>query len=204
VRFRAPDPAENEVLSKILAALRTFDGQATGRLCRELLGPEPADRHRFEALLGGLVKAGLALVKPDTFEKDGKTINFERAFLTPPGRAAKDATGVALREAAEIAPRGPRKRGKPADRSKQSGRPSKTEEKRPAAVADPALAETLRQWRKQEAKRRGVPAFRILTNATLEAIAATRPRDGAALLRIAGIGPKIAATYGEVLLKMCR
>jgi len=203
VEFRTPDAPEKQTLSGLLAALRTYDGQATGRLSREQIGPQLEDRRRFETLLGGLVKAGLVEVNPDTFEKDGKTITFERAFLTRLGRAVKDASGVTLRKARESTPKDSKKRGK-ASREKRPGKSPKVSEKRPVVAANPAFKETLKQWRAQEAKRRKIPAFRILSNATLEVIAATRPRDEVALLRINGVGPKIAESYGVILLKLCR
>jgi DNA topoisomerase-3 len=62
--------------------------------------------------------------------------------------------------------------------------------------------EALREWRLAEAHRRRVPAFRIFTDRVLGAIAATRPRDGEALQRIPGVGPKLAARYGGALLAL--
>ncbi|WP_239014903.1 DNA topoisomerase 3 [Archangium violaceum] len=69
-------------------------------------------------------------------------------------------------------------------------------------TASPQLAEALRAWRLAEARRRRVPAFRILTDRVLGAIATSRPRDGAALQRIHGVGPKLAERYGEAILAL--
>jgi DNA topoisomerase-3 len=84
--------------------------------------------------------------------------------------------------------------------------------KRPAAAAAsrPASADAvpahlwvaLRAWRSAEAKRRRVPAFRILSDRVLIAVAAERPRDEEGLLAISGIGPTIVSKYGDALLRL--
>jgi DNA topoisomerase-3 len=198
VSFRAPAPAEAAYVQAILEALRAGDGQSTGRLCRALVGEAPEDRRRFEGLLGGLAQAGLVEVRPDAFEKDGKTIRFERAYLTAAGRAAPDGSGVTVRVTA--ASRKPR-------RSRRgTGGGGKAPRRTPAAAADanPALASALRQWRLEEARRRKIPAFRILTNAALQAIAEARPQEETALLAVPGMGPKSTAAYGKAILDLCR
>jgi ribonuclease D len=63
---------------------------------------------------------------------------------------------------------------------------------------------TLRQWRLAEARRSGLPAFRILTDRTLIAIAAVRPQDADALLKVPGFGPALLKRYGDRLLAFCR
>jgi DNA topoisomerase-3 len=75
---------------------------------------------------------------------------------------------------------------------------------RPASAdAIPAhLWTALRAWRSGEAKRRRVPAFRILTDRVLIAVALERPRDEEGLLAISGIGPTIVGKYGDALLRL--
>lgn len=65
-----------------------------------------------------------------------------------------------------------------------------------------ALLAALKAWRKAESQRRRIPAFRILSDRTLFALAASRPRNEAELLAISGIGPTIARKYGDALLAM--
>jgi superfamily II DNA helicase RecQ len=43
-----------------------------------------------------------------------------------------------------------------------------------------------------------------MTNAALQGIAATRPRDERELLDVKGIGPALAAKYGAALLELVR
>jgi superfamily II DNA helicase RecQ len=69
---------------------------------------------------------------------------------------------------------------------------------------DPAIEERLRKWRGSLAKARRVPAFTILHDKTLRAIAGARPASAAELLRIKGIGPKLAEKHGAEILGIVR
>lgn len=64
------------------------------------------------------------------------------------------------------------------------------------------LFDTLRAWRNEEAKTQGKPAYTLLGNAVLHAIAFYRPRSTEELLAIKGIGEKKVHQYGEALLTM--
>ncbi len=66
--------------------------------------------------------------------------------------------------------------------------------------ASPRLVFALKEWRRQEANRRHIPAFRILTDRALTALAAARPRDETDLLNVPGIGPSIVQKYGREIL----
>ena len=69
---------------------------------------------------------------------------------------------------------------------------------------DEALFESLRQWRLEEARRQGVPAFIVFGNRTLKGIARSRPTSETQLAAVSGIGPTKLATYGEALLAVIR
>jgi ATP-dependent DNA helicase RecQ len=69
-------------------------------------------------------------------------------------------------------------------------------------AADPVLLGALKAWRREQAQVQGVPAYVILHDSTLAAIAALRPRDLAALGRIGGMGVKKLERYGEQLLRL--
>jgi DNA topoisomerase-3 len=73
-------------------------------------------------------------------------------------------------------------------------------EQTPLDEAEAALFEKLREWRLEEARRRRVPAFRILSDRTLAAICRARPVDEEELLEVAGIGPAKASSYGRKIL----
>jgi len=70
------------------------------------------------------------------------------------------------------------------------------------AEADPDLLAELKTWRTGKAREAGLPAYCILPNATLEALATVRPASTDALRRIKGIGDKTANAYGEELLAL--
>ncbi len=254
LRFGEPSSSEAHALARILGALHERDGQATGRLHRELFG-EALPRRDFERLLGGLVRAGLVRLSEDTFEKDGQSITFQRVTLTPEGRRTREpAPGqVQLPLPPDEAParkrRGSRARSSPAGGGRRASRRAPASvggRKRPAparpdieyeeeardearalraprgrealvqalersrrsgetfgvGTPSPQLVEALRAWRLAEARRRRVPAFRILTDRVLGAIATARPRDGAALQRIHGVGPTLAERYGDAILAL--
>ena len=60
----------------------------------------------------------------------------------------------------------------------------------------------LQQWRLEKARRRRIPAFRILTDRTLIAIAIEAPRDEDALLAVKGMGPTLLRKYGREILAL--
>lgn len=68
--------------------------------------------------------------------------------------------------------------------------------------ADPDVLAELKAWRTDKARDAGLPAYCILPNATLEALAVMRPASSAALRRVKGIGNKTADAYGEELLAL--
>jgi ATP-dependent DNA helicase RecQ len=86
-------------------------------------------------------------------------------------------------------------------------RPRSKKKKTPKAFpdaghADPAGIEALREWRRREAQRRSVPAYVVLHDRTLAALAAARPSTLHALSEIPGIGPAKLEAYGRDLLAL--
>jgi ATP-dependent DNA helicase RecQ len=73
-----------------------------------------------------------------------------------------------------------------------------------AALAPAArdLYEALRAWRLEQARTQGVPAYVILHDRTLAAIAQSRPASLAALGRIDGIGAAKLERYGEAIVAL--
>ncbi|WP_112243988.1 ATP-dependent DNA helicase UvrD2 [Kribbella monticola] len=68
---------------------------------------------------------------------------------------------------------------------------------------DQKLYDALLEWRAERAAEEGMPAFVIFTDATLIAIAETRPTDERELLRIPGIGRTKVSKYGEPVVNIC-
>jgi superfamily II DNA helicase RecQ len=69
-----------------------------------------------------------------------------------------------------------------------------------AANAD--LEAKLRNWRMAEAKKRGVPAFRIFSDQTLKALADRRPATARELLDVSGIGMKTVESHGAQIFRI--
>ena len=155
---REPTGAEADALNAILVALKQRDAQATGRLFRELFEDSAIDRKRFDRLLGGLARAGFIGVYEDSFEKDGRVIEYRRVSLTHEGRTHEGSVARHVRVEAD-APKAPKKTkslfGKKKGKASQSAKSSKTVV---PGAADMALAEALKLWRLAEARRRRTPA----------------------------------------------
>ncbi|PCJ53599.1 MAG: hypothetical protein COA70_07800 [Planctomycetota bacterium] len=69
---------------------------------------------------------------------------------------------------------------------------------------DPVLLEKLKVWRRAQAEERGVPAFCILSNRSLEGVAITQPGCEEDLLAVHGIGPAKHEEFGPDLLDLVR
>ncbi len=184
-RFRTATDAERAALLRVVNELRSGGTRATGRLHSELFPGNELSRDTFEEVLGGMARAGLVRLSDASFEKDGKTIPYRKVSLTREGQSFEEGTPIdfVMKET-----------GKPAKgkRKRKSTEPSA----KPSSRVDPRIENALRSWRLEEARRRGVPAFRILTDKVLRKIAITRPATSDELLAIPGIGMSTIEKYG--------
>jgi ATP-dependent DNA helicase RecQ len=73
-----------------------------------------------------------------------------------------------------------------------------------SARPNPGLADALRAWRSDIARQRGVPAYVVLHDSTIDGIAASRPATLTALRNISGIGDKKLEHYGDALIALVR
>ncbi len=73
-----------------------------------------------------------------------------------------------------------------------------------AAAAGSPLFEDLKAVRRELADARSVPAYIIFSDATLLAMAASKPRNEAELLNVSGVGPTKLERYGEAFLEVLR
>jgi len=171
-------------------------------------------RDDFEEVLGSMARSGLIRIAESVFEKDGKSIPFRKAMLTPAGEAIEEDEVLDLRmkSVAASAAKGRKGKKKAAKGRKSAARstqaPVVKAPGRPAGAASAATAEDkrleegLRQWRLAEAKRLGVPAFRVLTDRALRAVAEGRPGTAAELLAIPGIGISTVEKYGAHIYRL--
>jgi DNA helicase-2/ATP-dependent DNA helicase PcrA len=67
---------------------------------------------------------------------------------------------------------------------------------------DEALFDRLRAWRLDRAKERGQPAYCVFTDATLQAIAESRPTSEADLVAIPGVGRRKIDDFGADVLAL--
>ena len=70
--------------------------------------------------------------------------------------------------------------------------------------ADPDLLSRLRAWRSRQAEEQRQPAFVVLSDATLLAIAERRPGSAGELARVPGIGKTKLDRYGQAVLELVR
>ena len=71
-------------------------------------------------------------------------------------------------------------------------------------TGNPALLGALRAWRSEVARTRGVPAYVVLHDSTIDGIAASRPTTLEQLRGIPGIGDKKLEHYGNELLALVK
>jgi DNA topoisomerase-3 len=200
-RFRGPNEAERGAAARVLAALRAGGARPTGRLHQELCAGGELSRDAFEEVLGGLARAGCLRLSEETFEKDGKQIPYRKASLAR-GMESAGEIEFLIKAAVQAAAPAKRKRTKRAAAAPAKERGTPRKRKRPEAGETSRLEEALRVWRLGEAKRRRVPAFRILTDTTLRAIAEARPESAGELLAIPGIGIHTVERYGARIYEM--
>ena len=213
-RFRYATPSEQNIVRAIVDELRPVAYVATGTLQRKLDLVGRISRDEYDALLDAMVRRALIEIEESSFEKNGEVVRFRKAMLTDRGFNLKPSTPLELLVAdgivAEFDGGGPPpRRTKPAKSSAQKSAAATRKPNGQAMVlpqptpASEALAARLREWRTAEAKRLGVPAYVVLHDRTLLAVALMRPANPAQLLTIDGIGPAKADRFGEAILKLC-
>jgi DNA helicase-2/ATP-dependent DNA helicase PcrA len=117
------------------------------------------------------------------------------------GRVAKRTPSVWL-DAVEAANSGGRPPADPGTRlaSVRAG----LRARRPVGAPEPDddLFQALKEWRRDLARARGVPAYVVFRDATLLELASVRPTSLPSLLEVTGIGPTKAELYGDDVLQL--
>jgi RecQ family ATP-dependent DNA helicase len=205
--FRRASAAERKMTQAMIDDLRPVDYKAAGTLQR---GVDPAgrlSRDEFDALLDAMVRARIIEMEDAEYEKDGEVRRFRKIRLTEAGLEVRTSTPIELlvsdgvvedfveRDAA------PRRAAK-AERRAPGSKPAA--EVRPSlSIAGELLAARLKEWRTSEAKRLRVPAYCVLHDRTLTAVALARPKNPRELLDIEGIGQAKAEKFGAAILGLC-
>ena len=91
----------------------------------------------------------------------------------------------------------------PANRGGQASRPGRRANSA-VRLPDPdqRMIEALKSWRSETARNSGVPAYVVMHDTTLVAIASLRPTNLEELLTVPGLGPVKAGRYGATLLAL--
>lgn len=203
--LRAPSRGEGALLERIVAALKGSSRRdlTVGQIHREV--SEDAPRGEILHALHGLLRAGIVRMWDDSMVKDGETIVFQRVELTSPEPG--DLSRVTVAEAGSTKKRTRKtKSGTTGKRTRSTEPRTRGKKASPARVSidEDDLSSALRGFRAAEAKRLGVPAFRIFPDRTLVALAHDRPADDDELLAVNGVGPALAKRYGKALLALVR
>ena len=64
------------------------------------------------------------------------------------------------------------------------------------------IAEKLKRWRRKNSAALGIPAYRVLTNATIDRIAESCPKSPEDLASISGVGPATMEQFGDDIIKL--
>jgi RecQ family ATP-dependent DNA helicase len=222
--FKRATARERVIAQAIADDLRQVSYRGAGALQRSLELVSRLSRNEFDALLGAMAQAGLVEMEEAEYEKDGQVRRYRKVRLTEAGRELQPGTeielllsdGIVEEFGGRFEPPARRKKpksaaGAAARKQAEPGTVKAAERPKPAAVPAPprpaavgeALEKRLRAWRAEEAKRLGVPAYVVLHDRTLTALAQARPRNPNELLEIDGMGPAKVERFGEAILRLC-
>jgi superfamily II DNA helicase RecQ len=219
--FRRPTPQERAIVQAIVNDLRPVTYKAAGTLQRSLELVGRLSRSDFAGLLDAMAQAGLIEIEEAEYEKDGEVRRYRKVRLTEGGRELRSGTEIALllsdgiveEFGGRVEPPVRKKKAKEGARA-ATGKQAETGSEKAAVTAEvpapphtpevQALAARIRMWRTEEAKRLGVPAYVVLHDRTLAAVAQARPRNPSQLMEIDGMGPAKVERFGEAILRLCQ
>jgi DNA topoisomerase III len=199
-QFRTSTAAENEVAKRIAAEIGD-KSRTTGQLLKAL---DDIPRDNVMHVLEAMARAGGLSSEQASFEKDGERISFVRHRLVlGAGGAAAFETGLNIAASSRAAAVKRKPKTTRGSVGADDASTAKTKPARRVVVEDLSrLQQALREWRKDIAKANRIPAFRILTDRTLEEIADNKPASLHELESCNGVGPGTTKKYGAAILEM--
>ncbi|MFL6417625.1 MAG: RecQ family ATP-dependent DNA helicase, partial [Bryobacteraceae bacterium] len=207
-RFRAPAEHERVALDRIVSALRARSPRATGKLYAELFAHDEISRDQFENIVGGAVRSGLFSQTEEVFEKDGKRIPYRSVRLDPEARSRDGDTRpeFLMKDAGALSPAPPHRKKRKTRSAKQLEpvKAKRSKDRAPVNAGRDKLEQALKAWRLKEAKRRGIPAFRIFTDRVLKNILAGTPQSANQLSAISGVSTSFVKQYGDQICAVMR
>ena len=189
-------------MQTIADELRAVDYKAAGTLQRRVDAAGRMSRDEFDSLLEAMVRAGLIDIEEATFEKDKEVIRFRKVRLTDSGLEMRSSTPVELLLSDGVVKEFGGQSSTPS-RAKKAKSTAKDSASVSLSAKGEALAARLKQWRAAEAKRLGLPAYMVLNDRTLAAVAQARPANPRELLEISGMGPAKVERFGQAILELC-
>jgi RecQ family ATP-dependent DNA helicase len=214
-RFRTPTDTERKTARGVILCLKKSSAGSTGKLYKEMFPREEISRNEFENLLRAMAGAGLLRIEELTFEKDNRSIAYRKVSLTEEAYdLPKDFPLEFILPDVFIANGRVRAKSSRKTNVKSSGKDGsrslhgKTDTvKQQFTIAlsprESAIEEKLRVWRLAEAREHSVPAFCVLGNKALRAIAQKLPTTREELLQVNGIGLAKAEQFGEEICRIC-
>ncbi len=209
-QFRRATMAELEIAHAIVRELRPVDYKPTGTLQRCVDAAGRLRRDDFVDLLDAMVRSRLISIEDAEYEKDGEMRRYRKVRLTSLGLDVGPMTPLALLLSDGVAEDFSGRAVPRARKAKAATTPEKPAKKALAAAAPPqsapeseALAAKLREWRAAEARRLHVPAYAVLHDRILIAVATARPANPNQLLAIDGMGPAKVERFGGAILNIC-
>ena len=216
--FRRATAVERQFVQAIADDLRGVEYKAAGTLQRGLELVGRMSRNEYDSLLGAMAQARLIEMEDAEYEKDGEVRRFRKVRLTEAGRKLRPGTPVELLIGDGLVEEFGGRSAAPARTRKPKA--AKTEPARsggvrlvetapvpatpaPLTLEGDAVAARLKAWRSAEAKRLGVPAYVVLHDRTLTALAQARPRNPNQLLAVDGMGPAKVEKFGGAILGIC-
>jgi ATP-dependent DNA helicase RecQ len=224
-QFRTATVTELAMAHKIIDDLRPIDSKAAGTLQRSLDPNGRLTRLEFDGILDALARMRLIEMEDAEWVKDGKVMRFRKARLTEAGFDVQRNAPLQLligdgivEEFRGMAQAPPPKRAAAVRMPvahvqgiltpEPIGAASRAKSPEAATIElsaeGEALAARLKAWRAAEATRLGVPAFVVLHDRTLRALAQSRPANPNQMLAISGMGPVKVERFGEAILTLCR
>jgi len=209
--FRHASAAEIAIVQRIVEELRGVEYKAAGTVQKNLDLVGRISRDEYDALLGAMVQAHLMEIEEAEFEKDGQVLRFRKLRLTEAGREVRTGRPLELLISDGIVKEfgggasAPARARKPKNVQAGTGAAKTAEAVVPVQLSKDgeAVAARIREWRASEAKRLKVPAYVVLHDRTLTAVAHACPRTPNDLLRIDGIGPAKVERFGDEILRLC-
>ncbi|MBL8611270.1 MAG: ATP-dependent DNA helicase RecQ [Myxococcales bacterium] len=182
--FRDPSADETALAARIAAELEA-GARSAGQIAKLL---EPIPRATVTHVLEAMARSGAVSARPASFDKGSERITYT-LYSLPGGVYDAAPLRMQLEGSALGAP-------------KKRGRDKRARQAAEMPDVPSHLYGELRAWRKKTAEGRRMPAFRVLTDRALVAIAMSSPRTIYALQECEGVGARTAEKYGDEILEI--